>query len=311
MVLTQVDNPGPAGKDVIWDFSGIPQKGPFRGEVTDPSVMLPEMELIGANTCLVEGHLQAFMVSGRKKLEVLGLRVPASKMIRIYDAPVVKMKYPFRYGSQYHSSATGKETYNNNYTFEVEVDNTLHADAIGTLILPGTTLKNALRVVTTQKITYKHQHGTSTSVVETYRWYVKSHRYPVLSLIYDRTKDGNLRSVKAAYNPVVEPEALLAKKSSTAEGEEENHGALTSLNARPNPFSSTLTVSYTIEKRTNVIIALYNIQGYLVKTLYQGELEAGTYENTFSSDVQGLAAAPYILRVEAQGKALTQKLIKM
>lgn len=313
MILTKADAPGDAGRGVVWDFSAIPQLGPFQGEVLEPSLLAPEVAFATANSCLVEDDLQAFMQSSRKELKVLGLRVQNNgytNFYREYSDPVIKMKYPFRYGNSYAGVTQGAEYYGGRHVYDIDYDYTVKADGSGKLILPGSTLEDVLRVVTTVKVTYHRGNYTSESTISTYRWYVKSHRYPVLSLIFSHNADGTLRCVKAAYNPVVEPAALLAQEEVNAENQE-NKEVLAKINARPNPFTESITVDYTLQENARVIVALYNLQGFLVKTLYQGMQPAGEFQHTFTNEVQGFPAGVYVLRVEAGGKALNQRLLKL
>lgn len=45
----------------------------------------------------------------------------------------------------------------------------------------------------------------------------------------------------------------------------------------PNPFNPQTVIPIELNKRSSVILGIYNIEGKMVKTLHQGELEAGTY----------------------------------
>lgn len=313
MILTRVDDPGVAGKGVTWDFSALPQIGAFRGETVDPSTKNPEPEFAESNSLLMEDGLEAFLQSSRRKVVVVGMRVNAVNMVRTFQKPYVKMRYPFAYGDKYHSTGEAVETYSGNHAFDVHFDVMLNADGQGTLLLPGTTLKNVLRVLTSQEITYLREgKSLSTTNIETYRWYVNSHRYPVLSLIYERDKkSGKLVFLKGVYNPVVElpsPEKLIAKE---AEPIAPKDGTVTALEVHPNPFTSELRVAYTVAERANVVVALYDLQGYLVKTLSQGIEESGLHSRIFVSEIQGLSDGIYILRVETKGTALEQKLVKL
>lgn len=313
MILTQTDNPGVAGKDVVWDFSALPQMGAFRGETVEPSSKTPEQEFAAANSLLVEDDLEAFLKSSRRQVQVVGMRVQSAKMIRTFNKPYVKMRYPFAYGDRYVSAGKAVESYGGNYAFDVHFDVTLDADGLGTLLLPGTTLHNVLRVLTAQEIRYVRDGKTlSTTNIETYRWYVNSHRYPVLSLIYERNKSGKLVFLKGVYNPIVEvPATLEVANNDATEVNAEANGSVTSLEVRPNPFVSELKVAYTVSERANVIVALYDLQGYLVKTLEQGVKENGTYQKTFANELQGLQEGVYILRVETKGAALDQRVVKL
>lgn len=306
MIVTTFSDPGIAGENVTWDFSALPQVEPFLGDVVEPGTLNPANGLQRANTCLVEDELQAFMKTSRRELVVLGLR--AGSMERVYDTPVVKMKYPFSYGDHFEGQTAAIQQYTSGYSLPMQMSYDVKADAYGTLILPGTTLKDALRVVTTQNVSYGANATAPTYTIITYRWYVKAHRFPVLSLIFERRADGTLTPLKGAYNPIVVlPEVTISERN----GEENAVGQVAELNAYPNPFANQLAVTYTLTGKSNVTIALYNIQGALARTLSQSAQSEGTYELNFDSQIQDMPAGQYILRVEANGNVLTQKLLKM
>ena len=301
MIETDFSTPGAAGDGVVWDFSALPQKAAFYGHVEEPITYNPPVEAAKSNTLLIEDTLEAFMTTNANELRVLANRV--GTFVRTFEKPVLKMRYPFAYGDRFAERTPASIYYtNSDFTQKFVLDYSVEADAYGTLLLPGTTLKNVLRVVTTHSYIYDNNY---TSTVVTYRWYVKSHRYPVLSLIFEKRNDGTLYPLKGAYNAVVEAPEILAK------AEKEGKGAVTTLNLYPNPFSAELNVKYTLSARTNVTIALYNAQGLLVKTLLQQNQEEGAYTSTFTNEVQSILAGMYVLRVEANGGVLSQQVVKV
>lgn len=301
MIETDFSTPGAAGEGVVWDFSALPQKAAFYGHVEEPITYNPPVEAAKSNTLLIEDNLEAFMTTNANELRVLANRV--GTFVRTFEKPVLKMRYPFAYGDRFAERTPASIYYtNSDFTQKFVLDYSVEADAYGTLLLPGTTLKKVLRVVTTHSYIYDNNY---TSTVVTYRWYVKSHRYPVLSLIFEKRNDGTLYPLKGAYNAVVEAPEILAK------AEKEGKGAVTTLNLYPNPFSAELNVKYTLSARTNVTIALYNAQGLLVKTLLQQNQEEGAYTSTFTNEVQSILAGMYVLRVEANGGVLSQQVVKV
>lgn len=311
MIRTTAVAPGPAGEGVAWDFSALPQLGPFRGEVVEPSTMAPAIEYANANSCLVEDDLQCFLRSSKEGLDVMGERMDEGKVEWVYYAPLRKHAYPFAYGDHFTSTTTGQQRYQgSNFVFDFSVSVSSVADGQGTLILPGTTLHNALRVKTVRQTNYSHEgQNAGGYTVETYRWYVASHRYPVLTLNFTRKPDGTLEPAKSAYNPVVEP---VAEQLPIAEGSEvkPKDATLKSLTVTPNPFGSELHVSYELAKAGNVILALYDVQGFLVATLAQGAKDAGEYTATFTSQLQQLPAGVYVLRLESAGSCKSAQLLK-
>ncbi|MDD5528913.1 MAG: FlgD immunoglobulin-like domain containing protein [bacterium] len=69
-----------------------------------------------------------------------------------------------------------------------------------------------------------------------------------------------------------------AKKSITSIAAEENSNKNTfTVKISPNPFTSNANVCYSIEKKENVQVGIYDIAGKLVKQLVNGEQDAGSH----------------------------------
>ncbi|PIE83962.1 MAG: hypothetical protein CSA07_04690 [Bacteroidia bacterium] len=311
MITTTFSDPGVAGEDVLWDFSALPQVAPFLGDVVAVEGMNAPAGIKDANTTLVEGDLEVFMNTSNKQLAVKGLRYGDAMCVRTYESPVIKMKYPFAYGDQYAGEAIGQQQYEGGYSHPVRMRFDVKADAHGTLLLPGTTLRKVLRVVTKHELAYRLEEDAPTATVVTYRWYVKEHRFPVLSLIFEE-RNGELIPIKGAYNPVVQlPEdvKVLAEEQSKPSVEKASKGNVSAVSVSPNPFREQLNVAYQLKGSANVTIALYSLKGELVKSLMQQYQPEGAYQQNFQ--IKELATGMYIIRVEAGGKVLSQQVVKM
>lgn len=75
----------------------------------------------------------------------------------------------------------------------------------------------------------------------------------------------------------------------------------------PNPFGSSTRIPITIPERMNVTIDVYNSFGQKVSELESKEFLAGYYEIPFTP--RGLSSGAYIVRMIADGKVLTQKMM--
>lgn len=65
----------------------------------------------------------------------------------------------------------------------------------------------------------------------------------------------------------------------------------------PNPFNPTTTISYMIPKSSNVSLKVYNINGQLIETLFDGSQNAGIYMTQF--DASKLASGIYFYKLES------------
>jgi carboxypeptidase D len=82
----------------------------------------------------------------------------------------------------------------------------------------------------------------------------------------------------------------------------------------PNPFNPKATISYSIPKRQEVRIDLYDIQGRLIRNLISGEIEAGRHSTSWDSrDHHGreVPSGIYFLRLKTEGSVSVQKMVKL
>jgi hypothetical protein len=76
----------------------------------------------------------------------------------------------------------------------------------------------------------------------------------------------------------------------------------------PNPFTTSATVRYNVLTNAKVALAVFNQQGQLVNTLYQGEQQAGTYQKVING--QYLAKGKYYLKLILADEIITNSFIK-
>lgn len=75
----------------------------------------------------------------------------------------------------------------------------------------------------------------------------------------------------------------------------------------PNPFNPSTNIVYTIPKAGYVRLAVFNLLGQEVASIFEGTQSAGTYEVTF--DKAGLPTGIYFYRIQAPGFAETRKMV--
>jgi len=80
----------------------------------------------------------------------------------------------------------------------------------------------------------------------------------------------------------------------------------------PNPFNPDTKFIYTINKRDNVSLKIYDIMGRLVFTVFDGLREQGTYEEKWLSrdqNNQPLSSGIYFYNLKTSGQSITKKMI--
>ncbi len=82
----------------------------------------------------------------------------------------------------------------------------------------------------------------------------------------------------------------------------------------PNPFNPTTTINYSLARKANVNLAVYNILGQQVKTLVNGEMSAGEYSVKWEgNDTNGDAVASgiYFYKMVSDDFVKTHKMVLM
>jgi len=75
----------------------------------------------------------------------------------------------------------------------------------------------------------------------------------------------------------------------------------------PNPFNNTTSVSYQLNQAGEMKLAVYNAKGEMVKTIFNGQRNAGIYQSTFNAD--GLNSGLYFYRLTTATGISTRKVI--
>ena len=74
----------------------------------------------------------------------------------------------------------------------------------------------------------------------------------------------------------------------------------------PNPFNPSTTIRYGLPNRSYVTLTVFNALGQQVKTLFQGEQEAGYHEMLF--DASKLSSGVYLYKLQAGDFVQTRRL---
>ncbi|MCF7810847.1 T9SS type A sorting domain-containing protein [bacterium] len=77
--------------------------------------------------------------------------------------------------------------------------------------------------------------------------------------------------------------------------------------AYPNPFNSTTTITFGLDKSTTARLALYDMSGRQVRTLFNGYSQAGFHSVNLNAD--DLSSGFYLVRLETAGFITTREVI--
>jgi predicted secreted protein len=80
----------------------------------------------------------------------------------------------------------------------------------------------------------------------------------------------------------------------------------------PNPFNPSTTVTFAVPEAAEVTLAIYNLRGQLIHTLYSGPIAAGRHSVVWEgTDFRGakVASGVYVYGLKAKGFVTTRKLV--
>lgn len=79
----------------------------------------------------------------------------------------------------------------------------------------------------------------------------------------------------------------------------------------PNPFTDKITISYSLNKKTVVGYAIYDVSGRMVYFLSPYEKEPGKYSEVITKNIKNLESGIYYLRFSMGTKVINKKILKI
>lgn len=339
----QYKAPGPAGKDVIWDFRELIHLG---SEYTECLVGKIDSSLI----CLGEDNGYKYKFSG-DSLFCIGYQTPTLHID--YLLPELRQIYPTVYKDSIHTFYYGEGVYSQMLPITVYGEITHVADAEGTLLLPdGDSLKNVLRIRSTAHIgqqmsaftsiyangdtshysidslLHRLQNDKVTWEVTTYQWYAPGYRYPLFETVQNKIIDssGSRSHFNRSYyfpsvdqndlsedasnqeirtNLILQEERLRSKHVPGKRESigNENHTYNYSIGA-----NQMLHVNYLLVETSTVEFYLYSPNGATLWHKHLADLPSGTH--TVDHDLSPLIPGTYLLTILINGELHTEKIQK-
>jgi Secretion system C-terminal sorting domain len=78
---------------------------------------------------------------------------------------------------------------------------------------------------------------------------------------------------------------------------------------RPNPARTVLSFSLSLPEAGRASVKVFNVEGRLVATAFEGTLSAGPHDVSSDTAELGLAAGVYFLRLDALGRQETRRFV--
>ncbi len=313
----QFEEPGNAGPNQVWDFSKIQftDKNPVTSFL--PAASQKPAGIVNSNLSLLDDGYTYFMSSTENSLEELGYANHIKNMNMVYSDPVLKMKYPFSYGNQFTDPFVGVAFFNETYRIDFTGDNTVSADAYGTLLMPNLILENVMRVKSVKKGIQVNPCGKVIVNIVKYAWYAEGYRYPVLVIssvenTYANSMTPEITKTASVYTPQINTTSqnVIPDNSGTTMKPNVNPGV--SVTLFPNPFSERITYNYFLKKDVPVSISLYDITGKYNQTIADNQTQtAGFHSGEIGGLKSTLPAGVYYLRFIFGEQVVVQKFVKL
>lgn len=280
---TSYVSPGSAGANVTWDFSALSSQGVSSVSYVAPSGTPYVSNFPGATVATDNGNGSYYYYKGSSSaFSVDGVFAGGALISYSNDQDIYR--FPLTYNSSYTDPFEATFV-NGGVTFHRHGTISVTGDAYGTLILPGGTIQNVLRV----KIVEDYQDdysvgGTNQSIQydsEGYAWFRAGISQTLMSVSTFTSGITNVQGASFA-------------DASIGFGELSNEKL--SLNVFPNPAKDNVTVEVDVDGLENVEVTLYNSMGAQVGNLLNTNLTDGSHR--LPVDLSGYAKGIYHLNVK-------------
>lgn len=301
---------GSAGANLTWDFSGLASTGDSTAVMyVEPALTPAGSDFPGATvaTEYIEDGDSAYTyyIGAGTHFALLGMAT--ADMNVVYSNAEVLLTFPFSYNSEFNDISAA--SYELDDDIRVERNGTIQAkaDGHGTIILPGGSAINALRVRVRQvsiDTTFFDNWPVFVTTTEalSYQWYDATHKFPVFGISYTEINSNGFTTRNKS--------VTMAAQSGMVDVREPGGGRPDGLHLRqnfPNPFNPSTTIAYSLPREERVTLEVYNLMGQRVARLVDDEVqEAGSHEVMFGA--ADLPSGVYLYTLTAGKEVHTRKL---
>ena len=293
-------SPGPSGANQTWDFSSIPGDGSAVVNAVDPS-STPDGSLFGnANLALIADTNTAYYRGSVTSFEMFGL-ISGDNTVE-YTDPDVHMVFPFTFGNSNLDNFAGTAdvvipTFGNVTTHRFGTT-LIEADGYGTLMLPGGTFTDVLRVKLFSEQTDSLRLLFFDTLVETtissYLWYQAGIHTPLLSMTEVITE---LQPLPLYSGTFLDNTAGIGNLE----------GTILQFSVAPTVSNTSSWIRFKVRGSLRVKIEVINLLGKEIQTLSNSIRTAGEYSEKISLD--NLSSGIYFVRGTFGNQVVTEKLI--
>ena len=303
-------DPGGSGPEQVWDFSKIEIKG--EKVVTAVSVNPAEKANNSGDFNIIlneRGSDYFFKQDETSFTEVRGI---TKDYTLNFKDPMLKMIYPFSFGSKFTDDFSGLAVSPSSPSIEFSGVYSVTADAYGTIVFPNSTYENVLRVKTESKGLEVNQCNSIETKTVRYLWYAPNHRYPVMNEVVteNRISGKEAEVTKSAMLWSVKTIDTLSNKGQVQDIVANDDFTVVFIN--PNPFTDRLNYHYMLRKPVSVSITMTDITGRSFAVLMKGQMQGeGLHSGIINASEFNMNPGMYYLRFVLDKQVVVKKVIKL
>lgn len=301
---------GCEGENVTWDFSSDDDISPR------DTTLYTIYDMGGKIAWDNNGSLDTYL---QRNDSLLLCRMESPLYEMDYHEPVVCMTYPFCFGNNISNTFSGVGSYEGKLSLSEQGTTNVSADAYGRIVLAeGDTINNVTRVRTTLSadVTVKDRMGEEVLCLmkketETYRWYARGYRYPVIENFTERVfhegkliaqrQNASRISIEELENIIDEENEDIRRQDSLAYAQAHPIESLAVTNR-----GSVADVSYSLLTDAHVSITLANSSGIVFWRFDEDEYAGESYSH--SIPLSGLLRGQYVFYINANGEIENAKI---
>jgi len=292
---------GPAGASQTWDFSSLVlDTVPASLTYNDLASQTFAADFPNGNMVLDDGSgdFSVFQVNSNA-IALQGINNSTLGSVP-YSDPQILMNFPVSFGApNVNNDAFAASFSLSGFPVTRTGTSSTVADAYGTLILPGNTFNNVLRVKTTTATTDATLIGNITTDQVVYNWYNAFNKSYLLTI----SVTTNVTPLGTNVTKVV---AVL--DSPALSGLSDDQNSIGKISLHPNPVVHHLQMNLELKKSGKYNFALFSAEGSLVLNQTDVSLLAGNVNH--GMDVSSLAQGMYFLNITGEGISQTLRFIK-
>jgi hypothetical protein len=294
--------PGPAGASQTWNFSSLViDTVPASITYDDLANQTFAADFPNGNMVLADGSGGfTILESNANALTLHGINNSTLGSIPYTDAQIL-MNFPVSFGA----ANVNNDAFAASYTllgFPVTRSGTSStvADAYGTLILPGGTFNNVLRVKTTSSINDATPLGATTTDQVDYKWYDANNKNYLLTISVTTTVAPILGTTVTKVVAVLD--------NPTASGLSERRNDIGNISVFPNPASDHFLLNIDLKKSGKYTLSVFSADGRIMMNDSDVNMLAGRQNR--SLDISAFPEGIYLLCVAGEDASQTIRFIK-